>query len=199
MPTASISVICDKKNQVEPTGDIKLCGPNSSLSVRECGSNSVGICFENSAPCTVSTVWAVVDSRLLAAVCFGASTRGMNSHLILGHQVDTDRTSKVSLGRNVVLRGAYVSTMSISPPIGQFSPGPVSGNQISDSEKIYCTHCPESYRGQIRINNHEKKRTGSSPHLAKRCIRKGCVRRRARTRSQPGMNSWKRSEPGRIR
>lgn len=164
MPTASISVICDKKNQVEPTGDIKLCGPNSSLSVRECGSNSVGICFENSAPCTVSTVWAVVDSRLLAAVCFGASTRGMNSHLSLGHQVDTDRTSKVSLGRNVVLRGAYVSTMSISPPIGQFSPGPVSGNQISDSEKILLHPLSRKLPGS-NSNQQSRKKNGRGVRL----------------------------------
>ena len=51
----------------------------------------------------------------------------MNGHLIMVHQVDTEITFHVRPSSGMWYGGRiHISTMSISPPIGQFSPALVS-------------------------------------------------------------------------
>ena len=64
--------------------------PHSTLRGCKRGSSAIRVCFQNGATRTVSTVSAAVGTCLLAVVCLGATAEGVDSHLVVVHQVDAD-------------------------------------------------------------------------------------------------------------
>ena len=90
-----IKMAHSQKGQTERTGSIELCNPDTTPGARKRSSYTVSACSENSPACVASAVEVAGDSRLLTVVCFGTPIPSVNTHLILGHEVDTDSTLHV--------------------------------------------------------------------------------------------------------
>lgn len=115
------------------TGNIKLRSPRAALRGCERSPRAVQICFQNSAACPISTVGVAVGTRLLAVSCLGATAEGVDSHLIVVHQVDADgRFHLRPLSGMRYEERTHISTISISPPAGQLFPVLTLADRIGD-------------------------------------------------------------------
>ena len=88
-------MVHDQKSKTERTGSVELCSADATPGACKRSSSTVSTCSENSVACVASAIEVVGDSRLLTVVCFGTSIPSVNTHLILGHEVNADSTLHV--------------------------------------------------------------------------------------------------------